>query len=115
MTKDEVIAKAKELLEAPSICPELKEETEAWLKAVGTDGEKDETKRFIAELEDDIVPIDDSIAFFGSPDAEKIFGKEQAAATLAHMKEVKANGGKYCDCPACSAAKAILDSKDAIL
>lgn len=34
---------------------------------------------------------------------------------LAHAKDVKAKGGKYCDCSACTPAAAILKMKDVIL
>jgi len=30
---------------------------------------------------------------------------------LAHAKEIKAKGAKYCDCPACTACAAILAKK----
>ena len=52
------------------------------------------------------------IAFFGTDTAAGIFGPEGAAKMLAHMKEVKAAGGEYCDCGACSAGKKILDRKE---
>ena len=32
-----------------------------------------------------------------------------------HAKEIKAAGEKYCNCPACVAAVAILENKDALL
>ena len=44
--------------------------------------------------------------------AVKIFGEAIAADKLAHMKQAKADGAIYCDCPGCSAAKAIIDNKD---
>ena len=65
----------------------------------------------IAELEEDVTPIDGVIAFMGSDTAAGIFGPEGAAKMLAHMKEVKAAGGEYCDCGACSAGKKILDRR----
>ena len=34
---------------------------------------------------------------------------------LAHAKELKAAGAKYCDCEACSAAAAIVALKDQLL
>ena len=38
-----------------------------------------------------------------------------AKAMLAHAKELKAAGAKYCDCEACSAAAAIVALKDQLL
>ena len=48
--------------------------------------------------------IDGLIAFAGSEMGVKAFSKEGAANMLSHAKEVKANGGLYCDYAACTAA-----------
>ena len=45
----------------------------------------------------------------------KVFGADGAKNILAHAKERKAAGAKYCDCPACAACEALLDQKDKIL
>ena len=37
---------------------------------------------------------------------------QQAAAYAAHAREVKAKGGKWCDCPACAPGREILDRKE---
>ena len=103
----EVSQKIKEMIAAPSCCAELREAGQAWLNAAGTEKEAEATARLLAEIEEDIMPIDGLIAFAGSEMGEKVFGKERAAAMLAHAKEVKANGGLYCDCPACTAAVAV--------
>lgn len=113
--KDFAVEKTKELMNAASCCAELKEEAQKWLDALGTDGEAEETKKYIAELEEDVTSIDGLIAFAGSETGAKIFGADRAAAMVAHAEEVKAAGGKYCDCPACAAGGAILDVKDQIL
>lgn len=67
-----VTEKVNELLAAPSCCKELKEACENWLAAVGTseDAEAEATKALIAELEDDVNLIDDTIGFFGTPMAK---------------------------------------------
>ena len=101
----------KEMIAAPSCCAELKEKAEAWLAAEG-DARKAAAEALIAELEEDVTPIDSVIAFFGTDTAAGIFGPEGAAKMLAHMKEVKAAGGEWCDCGACSAGKKILDRKE---
>ena len=100
----------REMIAAPSCCAELKEKAEAWLTAEG-DARKTAAEALIAELEEDVTPIDSVIAFFGTDTAAGIFGLEGAARMLAHMKEVKASGGEYCDCGACSAGKKILDRR----
>lgn len=110
-----LIQKTNELINSGSVCKEAKEAAEKWLKAVGTDAEKDETVRYLKELEDDIEPIDDLIAFLHTPLAAKYLGEERAKTFLVHAEQRKVAGEKYCDCPACSAVYAILCKKDDIL
>lgn len=107
VTLNYITEKTHELMSAPSCCPEAKTAAQTWLGAIGTANEAEETKKYFAELKEDILPIDDLIAFTGSDAGQKVFG-DKAAAFNAHGKEVKAAGGKYCDCPACSAVAAIL-------
>src|SRR5699024_7741622 len=97
-----VIEKTRELIAAPTCSSETKAAAQKWLDAVGTDAEKEETEKYIAELEADIMPIDMLIGFAGSEKGSDYFGAETAAAIVAHAKEIKAAGAKYCDCPACS-------------
>lgn len=110
-----VVEKTKELTAAHSCCREAREEAGKWLQALGTAGEKAETAAYIKELEEDITPIDGLIAFAESDAGKKIFGAENAAKMAAHAREIKAAGAKYCDCPACTAALAILSKKDEML
>lgn len=105
---EKIIAEVKNLIAAPSCCAEAKAAAEKWLAAVGTDNEAEETKNLVAELEEDIEPIDDLLAFASSPVCADIFG-DKAAGFLAHAKELKASGAKYCDCPACTACANILE------
>ena len=58
-----VVEKTKELMAAPSCSQEAKDAAQAWLDAVGTDRQEEETKKYIAELEEDIVTVDGLIAF----------------------------------------------------
>jgi hypothetical protein len=118
MTKellDYVSEKTRDLMAAPSCCPEAKAAAQAWLDAAGTDNEKAETMKYLAELEEDITSIDDLLAFASSEEAVEIFGADGAKGFLAHAQELKANGAKYCDCPACKAALAILNKKAELL
>lgn len=115
MTKAEVVEKVKELIAAPSCCAPLKALAEEWLKAVGTPEEKALSKKLVAELEKDVQTIDEVIEIFSSEAGQKAVGAEAAASMVAHFKEVKAAGGKWCDCPACKAGRAILDNKELIL
>ena len=100
----EVKDKVQEMISASSCCAELRATGQAWLDAVGTDNEASATAALLAEIEEDVASIDWLIAWAGSDASVKVFGEEGAANMLAHAKEVKANGGLYCDCAACTAA-----------
>ena len=113
--KDFVSEKVKEMISAASCCAELKAAGENWLNALGTDQEAEQTEKLMAEIEMDIMPVDGLIAFAESPAEAQVFGADHAKEVAAHGKEIKAAGAKYCDCPACAAAEAILEKKDALL
>ena len=115
MTKQAVIEKVKAVAEAPSCCAELKAVSEEYLSSLGTEKEKEAAKSLVAELEADVMPIDAVIGFFESAAGAKKFGAETAAGLAAHAKDVKKNGGAYCDCPACAPGKVILDNRAVIL
>ena len=55
---DFVTEQTHALIAAPSCCKEAKEAAQSWLAAVGTEKETEETKKYIAELEEDLVSID---------------------------------------------------------
>ena len=74
---DFVTAKTNDLLAAPSACQEVKAAATAWLAAVGTEKEAEETAKYIAELEADIMPIDGLIAF-GQPSWHSAFSVQKA-------------------------------------
>lgn len=112
---DAVVAKTHELINAPTCSGEARAAAQAWLDAVGTEAEAAETKKYVAELEGDIMPIDMLIAFAESDGGAQVFGADKAREVAAHAREIKAAGAKYCDCPACAAVEAILEQKDALL
>ena len=111
-----IVEKVKALIAAPSCYAGLKKIAEEYIAALGGDREKEAGRRarqrHRAELEADVLSIDDVLAFFESDAGEKTFGAEQAAAYAAHAREVKAKGGKWCDCPACAPGREILDRKE---
>ena len=113
--KDFMIQKVKEMMNSFSCCAEAKEAGQRWLDALGTEKEAEETKNLMAELEEDIMPIDNLIAFASSDAGAQVFGEEKAKEVAAHAQKVKTAGGKYCDCPACAAIEAIFDKKDALI
>ena len=49
-----MIEKVNALIAAPSCCAELRAVAEEWLKAVGTEGEKEASAKLIAELEEEL-------------------------------------------------------------
>ena len=61
--RDYAVQKTHEMMEAFSCSAEAKAAGQAWLYALDTDREADETAKYIAELEGDIMPIDMLIAF----------------------------------------------------
>ena len=106
-----VTEKTRELISAPSCSREAKEAAQNWLDAVGTPAQKTQTQKYLAELEADVVPIDQLIQFAGSVEGREYFGADTAARIESHAREIKAAGAKYCDCPACQAAVAILEKR----
>ncbi len=113
--RDYVVEKTHEMMEAYSCSQEAKDAAKVWLDAVGTDREEEATKAYIEELEQDIMPLDNLIAFAESDMGAQVFGADKTKEVAAHAKEIKAAGAKYCDCPACAAVEAILEKKDQML
>lgn len=113
--KNTVIEKARQILDLPHCCPELKDACRVWLDAVGTDGEKAAAEALVAELKEDVMHVEDVIAFFESEDAVAKFGAEMAGNIAGHAKEIQAAGAVYCDCDACALGAFILENQAAIL
>ena len=110
---DFVTEQTHALMDAFSCSAEAKAAAEAWL---ASDKDAAANKAYIAELEADIMPVDQLIAFAESEMGAKVFGGEDAAkGVAAHGREIKAAGAKYCDCPACAACEAILSKKEQML
>lgn len=112
---EKVVKETEALIAAGSVCKEAKEAATRWLKAVGTSEEKEETVRYVKELEEDLESIEDLLAFTSSPLCEQLFGKERAELFRKHAEELKNSGATHCDCPACTACANILALKDEIL
>ncbi len=96
-------------------CDELKEAAQAWLNSIGTDKEKEAGRKYVLELQDSIVTVDGMLAFLPTDEAKAKFGEETANKFYEHAKDLKAQGVANCDCPACTAASAVLEVKDEIL
>ena len=115
MDKQTLIGKIKKMGTARTCCPELKRAVQNYLIALGKPGEKDAAKNLIAEIEEDIMPIEELTAFAKSARAIQILGKEGAKKLLAHVEKLNDDGAKYCDCPACIHAAEILQYKEILL
>jgi hypothetical protein len=85
------------------------------LDSIGSEKEASETKKYIDELEEDVVSIDDLISFADSGQGIQVFGEDTAKNIVVHAKKIKSAGAKFCDCPACAAAYAILEKKDSLI
>lgn len=107
-TLDFFVEKTHALVDAPTCSSETRAAARAWLDAVGTEQEADETKAYIEELKADIMPIDTLIAFADSDGGAALFGAEKSKEVAAHAREIKAAGAKYCDCPACAVVEEML-------
>ena len=90
----------------------LKDAAQKWLDTM-EDGEANQAaaKEYIALLEESLMTLDENEVFITSPKGAEVFG-DRRDAMLAHVKELKAKGEKYCDCDACKLAKSILDKKE---
>ena len=62
-TRKFVEEKTKEILNAGSCCPELKEMAEKWLAAEETTDEKAVTEAYLQELSEDVLPIDAPVSY----------------------------------------------------
>lgn len=113
--REQAVAHSHRLMQAPSCSQEARQAAQAWLDALDTPAQAEQTRKYLQELEEDVMGLDDLIAFVQSPAGEKFFGAQKAAEMAAHSLQRKAAGEKYCDCPACSAAAAILDLKEGLL
>ena len=113
-TLEYVVEKTRELIQAPTCSQEAKDAAQSWLDAVGTEREAEETKKYIAELEEDIVTVDGLIAFAESEAGAAVFG-DNALNVAEHGRQIKAQGAVYCDCPACAVVEAILAKKGELL
>lgn len=96
-------------------CDELKEAAQNWLDSIGTDKQKEAGEKYVAELQDSIVTVDGMLAFLPTEEAKAKFGEKTANKFYEHAKQLKAQGVVNCDCPACTAALAVLELKDEIL
>ncbi len=110
-TFDYVTERAKILSRADTSTQVTKDAASDWLNATATDASnaavEEATAKLLDTLEGRPTTINGVIAFAEGP-AVQLMGEEAAAQMLAAQKERKANGAKWCNCEACSAATQIL-------
>ena len=63
---------------------------------------------FIKQLKAGISSLDDVIETFSKPEMKENIGEEAAEQIKKHAEAMKAEGKKFCDCPACTKAREIL-------
>ena len=112
---ERIAEKTRLLMEAPTCAGELKEAAQRWLDSVGTETEAEETKAYLKELKEDIMPIEQLIGFAESEGGKAYFGADTAAGIAAHAREIQAAGARYCDCPACALVEEILAEEEEML
>ena len=114
MNKTELTRTVKEMIAAPSCCRELKAAGQNYLNALGTDAEKAAAAALLQEIRGGVCARGRT-----SPCGEwelgaQMFGAERAKAMAAHAREIKEQGAKWCDCPACAAGVKILENASAL-
>ena len=115
MTHTQLTQLVQALLDAPTSNETVMEFAQSWINAEGTPKQEELTKQLVSVAEQNIALIDETIGFAGSELATQILGEEGAANLLQHAKDIKAEGAEFCDCPACVAAKNIIDLKAEIV
>lgn len=115
MEKQFFIDRTNTIISAPSTCAELKEIAQKWLDSIGKEDELDITKQYIAELEEDVTPIEGLIGLLRSEKGAQYFGEQAAKAMLKKAEDADMMGIKYCICASCTAGGAILDNKERFL
>ena len=110
--RDRLVDLTRQLLDAPSARAELKAAANAWLDTLDDGILNAKTSEAYAKaLAESVCLVDEGVAFFESDLAKEKFGPMRDTI-LAHMKELKAKGETYCDCPACTLAREIWEHRD---
>jgi len=113
--KQALIEKLKTIAASPSCYPDLRQEIENYLVALGTAGEKIAAEKLLDEIKRDIVPTEQMIIFAHSNSAIEYFGKEGAKKFLANAEALRQRGEKYCNCLACTLGLEVLEHKNILL
>ena len=105
---DYTAQKVEELLAAGSSSQQTRSAAQAWKDAIAASEDADAaTTKLLDAIDEHHTTIDELIAF-ASGAAKDLMGAEAAAGMLAHARQIKAEGAKYCDCAACTATHKLL-------
>lgn len=108
---DYVAERVDVLVDSNASTQVTKDAAQAWKDAVAADASdaavEAATSQLLDVLEGRPTTIDGVIAFAEGP-AREMFGEEAAVQLLARQQQRKAQGAKFCDCDACTAASEIL-------
>lgn len=74
--------------------------------------DKKSAEALVKALEADVCTIDELIGLCESEQGKKFFGAEKAASMAEAARKSKAEGGKYCLCPACQAGSVIYENRE---
>ena len=110
MTKQEILSKVNELINAPSVCAPVKSAAEAYVKAQ----DKKTAEALVKELEAEVCSVDELIGLCESDKGRQIFGAERAAGMIEAARKSKESGNKYYICPACQAGGVIWENREAL-
>lgn len=110
MIKQELLEEIKKLIAAPMCNPELRAKAEAYLKAQ----DKASADELIKALETYVNSLDESLGFIESEAGKKVFGEQQAAEMAEFCRKRKAEGEKFCTCPACQAGSKVYAQKESL-
>ena len=74
--------------------------------------DKKSAEALVKALEADVCTIDELIGLCESEQGKKFFGADKAASMAEAARKAKAEGGKYCLCPACQAGSVIYENRE---
>ena len=110
MNKKVLLEKLQAMAASPSCYPDLKQVTQTYLKLV--EAEIIAAKNLVAEMNEDVMPVDKLVEEAHSEAVVKKFGADTAKKFAANADALKASGAKYCNCLACTLALEILDNQE---
>ena len=111
MDKQILIERLKTASASPSCSDVVKQAVKVYLASLAF--EKIAVDNLLAALEDNLVDVDEMLSL-PHDDAVKYFGVEGAKKFKATAEALKASSAQYCNCPACTVAREVLDNKDVL-